>query len=124
MKHRSTTLIVFLALWLPLQALAGALAHCEQIASLGTDGSATIQEADADCHGHATTARDHDHSDHETAGHDCYHCDGSCHGLQSLMSGNDDSLLHDNWQQQRASTLRMAALNTPETPDRPPRNNS
>lgn len=86
-------IIVSLALWLPLQALAGVLSHCEQVASisaLSVHGQAPLHSTDQsnepDCHGQTVTLNNHSTADdnQDTSSSSCFHCDGNCHGAQGF----------------------------------------
>ncbi len=124
MKQRQL-IVALLCLWLPFQALAGALAHCEQLAhatgNISASRSAPDHGApvDADCHGHpgerGTTSTEHQHN------HQCVHCSGSCHGVQSLMAGADVLAIPFVWP--RLETIgNVSVINGfSETPQRPPR---
>jgi len=86
-------MIILLASWLPLQALAGVLSHCDQLSSmtsLSVHGHASEQSTDQsnepDCHGQTVTLNNHSSTDNnqDTSSSSCFHCDGNCHGAQSF----------------------------------------
>lgn len=112
-------MIALLAFWLPFQALAGALVHCQQMSHAATDTEHVSGAADPECHGHPGERSKPD-SDHSTD-HDCVHCNGSCHGVQSLMSQTDRLTAHYIWPRPEAHAGASAKKAYLETPQRPPR---
>lgn len=122
MKSRSAVLVILLALWLPFQALAGALLQCEQIASAASDQPA----AEEDCHGPVSqSGAQHDLEQHEQHDHShCYHCNGGCHGLQSLILFDQRETSIAPIVQQPSNHAPALPANYRDTPDRPPRSNS
>lgn len=120
--NKRYVLVALLCLWLPVQALAGALAHCEQIAQSGTVAAQLADAADNDCHGQ-TAERSNDRND-SGDGHHCIHCSGTCHSMQSLMSPADRLLSSLAWPDQVASSTVNISNGYFNTPQRPPRQSS
>jgi hypothetical protein len=112
-------IVALLAFWLPLQALAGTLAHCEQLTHATGDPEHTTHAADAECHGHAVERHEQDHE--HTSGHHCLHCSGTCHGVQSLMSHTDRLFTPFIWPRPAATGIATVQNGYFDTPQRPPR---
>ena len=134
---RLRILCILFALWLPTQALAGALAACISLQSdpVSTavpgalvSGAMVSETAEPDCHGHSSAASDilsvtddatmtgSDHQHTQT----CFHCDGHCNSVQNLTLPSLAILFVDRTDTQVFSLKSATRAGFTNTPQRPP----
>lgn len=117
--------IILLAFWLPLQSLAGALAHCERVADpvsaveMSTDSAGP---AEPDCHGSAALPSSASAGEHQTDAENrsCYHCDGNCHGAKNLSLLSDHHFADTPINGDFLNLHQSAFAGYPRSPQRPP----
>lgn len=128
---RLRILCILFALWLPTQALAGALAAC---ISLETDllsgalpGAMVSEAAEPDCHGHSPAESDKSSAAHiaiPDSGHQhtqtCFHCDGHCNSVQNLNLPSLAILFVDRTDTLVFSLKSATRAGFTNTPQRPP----
>jgi len=110
MKRGRLTLLVLIALWLPLQSLALSLLPCEQL--LHGDTESALLE----CHGDVAAAPTADRD-----GIDCVHCDGLCRNPPNLLLSDDGEQAPRLTASLPANMLSVAALVELDRLRRPPR---
>lgn len=130
-KRTQLLLSVFMALWLPAQALATVLVHCVTTESESVhhmSQSPVHDDADSDCHGQAAVAPESGETSatHLTGGHtpdlaDCFHCTGGCHKLQSMLALDRNSERFSPETGDHATGTTDLAAGYPDFPIRPPK---
>ena len=136
MTRRTTFLTaIFLALWLPSQALATVLAHCASLDFQSVPVMSDLKAAHAshspasdgvgeDCHGQAIILSDATQppSAHHADITDCVHCTGGCHKLQSMLVFERDGKRFPANPGNHISSSSDLAAGYPDFPIRPPIN--
>jgi len=134
---RLRILCILFALWLPTQALAGALAACislqsdpvsDPVPGAMVAGAMVSETAEPDCHGHSSAASDNlsvtddaamTGSSHQHA-QTCFHCDGHCNSVQNLTLPPLAILFVDRTDTLVFSPKSATRAGFTNTPQRPP----